>query len=266
MGGAFVDQTDVCAAGERVTAAYVGLLRGARNPGATAVGEWTVGDTSTHTAQIFELYAQAATGDGTFPVTSTSGMNDHWAQRLRDEPDRDPGRAADRIEAAATVIWPAYRSMSPDDTVEWYGGVKVPVYTPPSIMITEALVHGYDIARAEGSPWTIDADVARLSVRGVFPLLPEYVNRDAARDVRACYELRLRGGPPVYLTFENGVLSVDQSPPRPVDCRLSVDPAAYLLVGYGRIAQWGPVLKGKVMTWGRKPWLGLKLGQLIASP
>jgi hypothetical protein len=156
--------------------------------------------------------------------------------------------------------------MGTDDIVEWYGGIKVPAYTPPSIIITEALVHGFDIAQAEGKPWPIDSEVARLSVRGLFPLLPEYVNREAARDVRICYELSLRGGPPAYLTFESGVLSVDQSPPRPVDCRLSVDPATYLLVGYGRIGQWGPTFRGKVVAWGRKPWLGLKLGKLIASP
>jgi uncharacterized protein (TIGR03083 family) len=261
-----VDQQEACAAGERTTREYVALLRHARNPGKTAVGEWTVGDTATHTAQVFEMYAEAATGDGSFPVQATTSLNDYWGQRLRDDPARDPASAADRIEKAAATIWPAYRAMSSDRIVEWYGGVKVPAFTPPSIMVTEALVHGFDIAQAEGSPWTIDADVARVSVRGLFPLLPEYVNEEAARDVRICYQLSLRGGPPAYFTFENGALSVDQSPPRRVDCKLSVDPAAYLLVGYGRIGQWGPTLKGKVVAYGRKPWLGLKLGKLIASP
>ena len=266
MGTGFVDQQDACSAGERTTAAYVDLLRQARNPAKTAVGEWSVGDTATHTAQVFETYAQAATGDGTFPVPTTTSLNDHWATRLREDGDRDPANAADRIEAAAATIWPGYRAKSGDEIVEWYGGVKVPAYTPPSIMVTEALVHGFDIAKAEGKPWTLDSDVARLSIRGLFPLLPEYVNREAARDARMCFELRLRGGPPAYLTFENGVLSIDRSPPRPVDCRMSVDPATYLLVGYGRIGQWGPTLKGKVLAWGRKPWLSLKLGKLLATP
>jgi uncharacterized protein (TIGR03083 family) len=266
VGTGFVDQQEACSAGERTTRAYVDLLRQARNPQKNAIGEWTVGDTATHTAQVFEMYAQASTGDGTFPVPTTTSLNDHWARRLGEEEGRDPAAAADRIEKAAQTIWPAYGAMTSDRIVEWYGGVKVPAFTPPSIMITEALVHGYDIAQAEGRPWTIDAEVARISVRGLFPLLPEYVNKEAAADVHICYELSLRGGPPAYLTFENGALSVDQSPPRPVDCKLSVDPATYLLVGYGRIGQWGPTLRGKVVAYGRKPWLGLKLGKLIASP
>jgi hypothetical protein len=186
--------------------------------------------------------------------------------RWEEEPDRDPAAAAERIETAAATIWPGYRALGSDDVVEWFGGIKMPAYTPPSIMVTEALVHGYDIAQAEELSWPIESDVARVSVRGLFPLLPQYVNRDAARDLRICYELSLRGGPPAYFTFENGALSVDQVPPRPVDCKLSVDPAAYLLVGYGRIGQWGPTLRGKIVAYGRKPWLGLKLGKLIASP
>jgi uncharacterized protein (TIGR03083 family) len=266
MPTAFVSQDDACSAGERTTEAYVRLLRWASNPGKSAIGDWSVGDTATHTAHVFEMYAQAATGDGSFPVTSTSGMNDHWARRLSEDSDRDPASAADRVEAAAATIWPAYRAKSEDEIVEWYGGVEVPASTPPCIIVTEALVHGFDIARAEGHPWEMDAGVAGTSVRGVFPLLPEYVDRETAGGVSACFELRLRGGPPAYLVFDDGALTVTPSAPRAVDCRLSVDPAAYLLVGYGRIGQWGEVAKGKVLVWGRKPWLGLKLGKLIASP
>ena len=189
-----------------------------------------------------------------------------WAERLRVDPERDPAAAADRIEEFAGAIWPAFRAMSSDETFEWFGELKIPAYTAPAIIATEALVHGFDVARAEEQPWPIDSESARLAVRGLFPLLPEYVNRAAAYDVRVCYELRLRGGPPVYLTIEDGVLSVDETPPRPVDCRLSVDPTAYLLVGYGRTSQWGAALKGQIVAWGRKPWLGLKLGKMIASP
>lgn len=266
MGAVSVDQQKACSAGVQATAAYVGLLRSARSQDKVAVGEWTVGDTATHTAHVFETYAQVVKGLGGFPDATTTTMNDHWARRLGEDSARAPADAADRIEAAAADVWAGYAAMPAGETVEWYGGLEVPAFTPPCIIITEALVHGFDIARAEGLPWDIDTGVARLSIRGLFPLLPRYVDAEAARDVRACYELRLRGDPPVFLTFENGALSIDDAPARPVDCKLSVDPTAYLLVGYGRIGQWGPVAKGKVLTWGRKPWLGLKLGKMIASP
>lgn len=260
-----VDQELVCAAGERTTRAYTQLLRGVADPSKIAVGEWTIGDAATHTAHGMETYARAVE-TGTFPIDGTQSLNDHWAGELRKDPRRDPAEAADRIEAAAAVVWPAYRDLPRDQPVEWYGGLKVPAFTPPSILVTEALVHGYDIASAEGRPWPIENDAACLSVQGLFPLLPEYVNRDATRGMHVCYELRLRGAAPAYFTFDDGTLSVDDVPPRPVDCRISADPAAYLLVGYGRVGQWGPALRGKVLVWGRKPWLGLKLGKLIANP
>ena len=260
-----VNQDEACDAGEQATAAYVRLLRGVADPSKTAVGEWSVGDTAAHTAHIYETYERASR-EGTFPIESTTSLNDHWAEELRKDPVRDPAAAADRIEAASAKIWPRYRALAPDEPVEWYAGIKVPAFTPPAIMATEALVHGFDVAHGDGKPWPIDPGAARVGVAGLFPLIPHFVNKEAARGFTACYELRLRGSRPAYFTFENGALSVDDAPPRPIDCKLSVDPIAYLLVGYGRIGQYGQVLRGKVLVYGRKPWLGLKLGSLIANP
>jgi hypothetical protein len=39
-----------------------------------------------------------------------------------------------------------------------------------------------------------------------------------------------------------------------------------ILVFYGRVGQWGQVLKGRMISWGRKPWLGLKFKSLIIDP
>ncbi|HEY5989442.1 MAG TPA: hypothetical protein VIV12_24140 [Streptosporangiaceae bacterium] len=32
---------------------------------------------------------------------------------------------------------------------------------------------------------------------------------------------------------------------------------ALLLVLYGRMSQWGPIAKGQLLTWGRRPWRAL---------
>jgi hypothetical protein len=39
-----------------------------------------------------------------------------------------------------------------------------------------------------------------------------------------------------------------------------------MLVGYGRISQWGPMGRGKLLAYGRKPWLALKLSKLLRNP
>jgi hypothetical protein len=70
----------------------------------------------------------------------------------------------------------------------------------------------------------------------------------------------------VYLTFRDGALDVSEERQGRVDCHLSADPWSFMLVSYGRVGQWNAALRGKVVTWGRRPWLGVKLGRLSATP
>jgi hypothetical protein len=51
-----------------------------------------------------------------------------------------------------------------------------------------------------------------------------------------------------------------------IDCHLWADPVALMLVVYGRIGQWGPIARGRLLAWGRKPWLGLKFKNLFFNP
>lgn len=55
-------------------------------------------------------------------------------------------------------------------------------------------------------------------------------------------------------------------PSRRVDCHISADPVAFFLLGSGLASQWPLIARGKLMTWGRKPWLALKLASLFVSP
>ena len=50
------------------------------------------------------------------------------------------------------------------------------------------------------------------------------------------------------------------------DCTITADPVEFLLLGYGRIPQWSPVIRGKLRPGGRKPWLAMKFGTLLSSP
>ena len=50
------------------------------------------------------------------------------------------------------------------------------------------------------------------------------------------------------------------------DCVITADPVAFLLLGYGRISQLSPVLRGQLRPGGRKPWLAMKFGTLLSSP
>jgi hypothetical protein len=71
---------------------------------------------------------------------------------------------------------------------------------------------------------------------------------------------------PVVLRFDDGKLTVEAANGARSDCTINADPAAFLLVGYGRQSQWAPIVRGKLLASGRKPWLGLKFAKLLVNP
>jgi hypothetical protein len=130
----------------------------------------------------------------------------------------------------------------------------------------EVLVHGYDIAKATGRPWPVAADDARLALRAALRLTSAYINPDTARGHTGGYDLRIRGGPRVVIRFTDGCASLEQPGEAPVDCHILAAPVALLFVLYGRIPQWGPIAKGQLLTWGRRPWRALSFKQLFLNP
>jgi uncharacterized protein (TIGR03083 family) len=243
---------------------FVELLRRVEDPSRTAIGHWSTGEVAVHVSHVFQLYPDIAVGKGS-PVEDHLRLGDSWDRLLSEDETRDPGVAADRIERGAADFVEMARTAEWDKLVAWHGGIEVPIYTLGCFLINECEIHGFDVSQAEGTPWKLAPDVARLVVDGHFPVLPYYVNRDQARGLSAVYELRIRGGSTVYAKVDNGLLTIDLEPPRDVDCRISFDAADYLLVGYGRRSQWAAILRGNILAYGRKPWLGLRFAKLFHS-
>jgi hypothetical protein len=84
--------------------------------------------------------------------------------------------------------------------------------------------------------------------------------------LRATYDLRIRGGDSFHFLFDNGQLHIVEASSRKVDCHISADPVAFLMVVWNRQSQWSAIARGKLMSWGRKPWLGPQLRALIRNP
>jgi hypothetical protein len=157
----------------------------------------------------------------------------------------------------------------------------------PAILVSELVVHGLDIARTTEARWDISSESARLSLSAGTHLLPYFVDPAEARGFRATYRVKVRGGPHHFMVFEgpklefwpggrhlpqavvvipdSSVHSFESRRPKP-DCTISVDPVTYLLLGTRRIGLVRAALTGRVITYGRKPWLGLKLQKLFANP
>ncbi|HVF13743.1 MAG TPA: SCP2 sterol-binding domain-containing protein, partial [Acidimicrobiales bacterium] len=188
------------------------------------------------------------------------------------ESERDLGAIATRIDASVAALLTVLRETEGDPSRPWVvGNVDFPVSTLACHALNELVVHGGDIARADGAPWPVERAYAGLVVQGfLFPSLGALgramVHQDNAKGVRTTYRVRLRGGGGAYLRFDDGDLDVSDTAPGPVDCTLLVDPLAFLLVAWGRSGQWPPILEGKLLAYGRKPWLGLALRSLLRNP
>jgi hypothetical protein len=260
-----------------------GAIRAAGDPGARVPGlDWTVGETAAHLVAEFTDYTAytqgrkdpVASDPGGGPARRNAAAN---AAQLRDDPERDLGRLADRLGPAVE----GFLAVEPRaERVLVSNGIEMSRPTMTSALLGELLVHGLDIARASGRPWPIDRADALRVIAGVMTMVPAYLDRSKAAAMRATFELRLRGGPRYLITVAAGAATVtcdgvviagsgsdaaDAAGGRP-DCWISADPVAFLLVGFGRTGQWGQIARGKMLAGGRKPWLATAFGALITGP
>jgi uncharacterized protein (TIGR03083 family) len=271
------EATDSPAPGQalrQATARTTGLLRGVRQPDAAAAGlTWTVSETAAHlVAEITDYAAFArgeqdagprlAPGDAETPTQRQAAANTAQLARFT---ERDLTRLADSLAPAVEDFIAAAAQRRPDERVPTSNGRSMTPPTMAAALLGELLIHGLDIARAAGTPWEISRADALEVVAGVMALVPDYIDRQRAAGLHVSYELRFRGGPSYRIGVDDGAATITAPGPK-VDCWISADPVAFLLVGYGRAGQWSQILRGKLLGGGRKPWLAPAFGGLITGP
>lgn len=138
--------------------------------------------------------------------------------------------------------------------------------------IEESLVDGRDIARSQRRRWPIARADAKVAVGGFVLAVMEamdpagFVHSDDAAGFSAVYEFRIRGATRIYLVFDDGTLKVEGSRTGPVDVHVSAEPAAFLLTSLSRTSPLRYALTGRMVVWGRRPWLMARLGHLLRGP
>ncbi len=261
-------QAAVAATAGRVSA----MVRSVTHPDAPAVGTWTVAEVTVHLSHSLDAITAMAKGGGGL-LDDVWGLANLTAALVASEEERDLGKLADRIAASARALLDVVGRAGGDEGRAWIvQGVEFNLSSLLCHALNELVVHGRDIALADGQKWTIPRSEAALVVDGFLVaslggLGRAMVDQDKARGVTATYDIKVRGGGRASWRFDNGDLSVTPGPPTGrVDCHLSVDPEAFLLVAWGRLRQGGPIAKGQLLAWGRKPWLGLKLRSMVRNP
>ncbi len=226
------------------------LLRGGLDPDARVPGlSWSAAETAAHLVADLRDHAALATGAHR-PLAATSAADDgrNAAERgaaanqaqLDLFSERDLTVLADLLEDAAAGLAAAVANLPNEEPIVTANGV---VMTPPtlvSVCLGEQLIHGLDLARAAGRRWPIDRSDALRVIPGIMAIAADYVDPRTASRRYIDYELRF--GPSDRYRFAVDGAQVTVSPAnsrddRP-DCVITADPAAFLLVGYGRVGQW----------------------------
>ena len=268
-----IDWLQARAALDQASGRVATLLRSVREPQAVAVGDWTIAELAAHLSHAFDIVPGLARPGGRSPLGHLSDLSALTASLVADDAERDLAVLADRIEEGARMFLQVTASASDADPCPWIvegSSASLPVLT--CHLLNEVVVHGYDIARADDQPWVIDREVAALIFEGfllhAFRVLDPatLVDQEKAAGVKARFDIRLRGAGRFCLVLDGGGMTVEAPSSARVDCHLSVDPTAFLLVAWGRISQWRAIPRGQLLAWGRRPWLGLRLRSLVRNP
>ncbi|MFF7140936.1 maleylpyruvate isomerase family mycothiol-dependent enzyme [Streptomyces nodosus] len=232
--------------------------------------EWTLGEAAAHLAQANELMADLAAGrERPYGAGTPQSLAAANARALASFGER-------RAEPlAALIVEQTERFLEAQARAVADGAADRTLRTPlgpldrpqlASYLLTHMLGHGHDLARAVGRPSMIDRVRVGLCLPFLRAAMPRVADAGAAAGLTARYAVRLRGGSAFGVTFTDGAVEVTPEPPDRPDCTLLVEPVTFLLMALGRRDRWGAVLRGGVVAWGRRPWLGPRFPTLFTAP
>jgi uncharacterized protein (TIGR03083 family) len=242
------------------------LRRGAGMGLAVPGSEWNVGEAAAHLAQANELMADIAAGrardygDGT--PQSLAAANE---RALAEFDERGAEPLAAMIVAQAEACLNALDEGAGEGTVVTPLGPMAPDVLG-SYLLTHMLGHGYDLARALGQPHMINRARVALTLPFLITAMPRVTDTARTAGLTARYTIRLWGGPGFGVSVTNGAVAVGSQPPDRPDCTILIEPVVFLLMALGRRDQWSALGQGRVLAWGRKPWLAPRFPALFKAP
>ncbi|MEV6205601.1 maleylpyruvate isomerase family mycothiol-dependent enzyme [Kitasatospora sp. NPDC051914] len=243
------------------------LLGACRDSGVPIPGaEWTVGEAAAHLALANDLMAALAAGEertyGDGTPGSLAAANE---ESLAAFTERDPAVLGAEIARHARAFTAAAERRDGTEPARSPLG-PMDVDTLGAYLLTHMLGHLYDIAVALRRPHPIDRARVVLTLPFLTAAMPRVVDPRSAAGHDACYELRLRGGERFAVTFTDGGAAVSEEPPRRPDCTILTEPVAFFLMALGRYTATDALTRGKVLAWGRKPWLAPRFPALFTAP
>jgi uncharacterized protein (TIGR03083 family) len=228
---------------------------------------WTVREAAIHMVTYNDVYVEIAKGTPSpLALQARAPLAIENDRRIAEVSETDPGRVADLLAQGTARLLEATAGRSGDETVIFHENNAMDLAGMVCICLGEQLLHGYDIATAVEFPWPIDPVHAQLVLYGYGPLYPKVLNPVTTQGLTAGYGIELRGGSSVTARFAEGRLGLEPAVSGSVDCTITADPVAYLLVASGRLSQWPAIALGLIGAGGPRPELALGFVDLFEYP
>jgi hypothetical protein len=181
---------------------------------------WTAVETAAHVVTVLGRLLgdrrRAAKGEGVAELNATC---------LSEYTDRDINQIADRLEAnLRTVVDRVYAKVDFDRQYPFHGGSTISGGGGARWILSELLVHGYDIAAATGIEWEIPAAEASIAIRGP----AEGLNRLVESKTSTRHRVYLGKDDTVEFVASSGSLPAGDEP-------IDAEPDELLLAFFGRI-------------------------------
>jgi hypothetical protein len=229
--------------------------------------EWRVREAAVHMFTESDVHTDMALGK---PTPRSGVSRDEIARDnerfLAEVPEATPVELGGWIRGAVDRFLDATSRRKADEQLVWAGDAAISLADLAGVELGELLLHGYDIASVVGVPWPIEPAHAALVLSGYGPLYRTIVNQELVRGLTADVRIELRGGSAMTLRFANGAFSLEPAGPGPVDCTVSAEPVAFLMVVSRRLTQWAAITLGLLQASGSRADLALRLTDLFVYP
>jgi uncharacterized protein (TIGR03083 family) len=229
--------------------------------------EWTAREAVAHLVTALDLYTEIATGTPS-PISACTpaAFAEDARRRIADVSETDPAKLAYLLGDAADRFVSAVTGPTGDTVVTWHAGVELSLAELAGLMVGEMVLHGYDIAVACRRPWPLQADEVALILTAFGPHVGRTVDVEGTRELTVTFSVELRGVVSFVVRFDNGCYSLEPDGWGPVDCAISADPAAFLLVTSERMPRWPAIALGLYEAGGNRPELAFGFKDLFVFP
>jgi uncharacterized protein (TIGR03083 family) len=260
---------------------FAALVSSVPDARARVTAKWSVADIAVHVmtiAWVDTTLLQAAVAPFPMPdvleqvaataVDEVHGLNDRVMAHF---PDRDASRAIALLREHIGLILADSENRDPAETFSWLGGSRLSLAGMLAHMVNELLIHGNDIAKSVGLPWTMAPQDAALFfdlfyvglARGNFGNLLDGNRRPLRR--RIAVELRSPYTTPVTFVVRDGRLTAEPPGP-PADATVRFDPATLNMMLFGRVSKVRAIASRKLVIGGPRPWLLLAFLRTVRAP